>query len=232
MTETEKFGPTPREDLLNHISLVMKENDRFLHRSALNTYSAITDLANDSIYYLPDRADPERAEAYVQSALAHFVYHVLSPLGGALYIDLLSGNLPGCFRQLRTAHESLVKCFLADIRYTELDFFLKKLRGLEESAHTERQSITAMMKEFDEYLGLAGLAAALWTDLSQDWVHPMGLVNRILQQVYAKADIPTWALVTPMRYSMNEIDSLNELCISVTDFRRILAAALGKDNRN
>jgi len=232
MTGPEKLDSSPRDDLLNHVSLVMKQNDPFLHRNALDAYGAIIDLANDATRYLPDPDHRERAEQYVQSALAHFVYHVLPPLGGALFIDLLSGNLPGCFRQLRTAHESLVKCFLADLRYTDVDFFLKKLRALEDSAHIDRQTITAMMRDFDEYLGLADSAVALWTDLSQDWVHPMGLVNRIMHQVYAKADIPTWALVTPMEYSMNEIDSLHELGMKVTDFRKILATALEKDNRS
>ena len=57
--------------------------------------------------------------------------HVLMPVGGAIYVNALTGNLPACFMELRLALESLVKCYLADLKYSDRPFFQEKLNLLE-----------------------------------------------------------------------------------------------------
>jgi hypothetical protein len=226
MPKSGEIDTSPADEFLAQILRVMRENERFMRLNAPEAYGEIIALANDAIEYLPDARRGATIEGLVRSSISYFVNHVLMPLGGAMYIDLLSGSLPACFTQLRTALESLAKSWLADAKYPEMDFFRDKLFELEEAARQNSLSITKLMEEFDIRLGFDKRSVALWGKLSQDWVHPRGIMERTLAQINQKSDLPPWALVIPMNYTVNDLESLQELQKRVGDFRAILVAAL------
>lgn len=77
--------------------------------------------------------------------MVYFGSHVLLPLSFAIRIDLLLGNIPACFFELRLILESMVKCFWADIQYKEPDHFMEKLQSLEEEINKSQTSTSKLL---------------------------------------------------------------------------------------
>lgn len=153
---------------------------------------------------------------YTKYAMIYFESHVLSPLSFAIRIDLQVGNLPACFFELRMMLESMVKCFWADLEYRDLDHFMDKLLSLENRNNKEQISTAKLLKRLgDDY-------CSLWGKLSKDWLHSEGFVKRIIDYTLEKADIPAYALASPMQYREGDIDSINELGSAVSLFRTLL----------
>ena len=50
-------------------------------------------------------------------------------------------------------------------------------------------------------------AVALWGKLSEEWLHPKGIINRIVEEISNKSD---WSLVIPITNTENEMDALEE----------------------
>lgn len=228
MSKVTKQGSTAADVYLDHIFGVVGENEGFLYNNAGEVYGEVVGLVNDAIDLIGlDIKKAECRERYVRQAICFFLHHVLQPFSCGIYLDVLTGNLPVCFMELRLVLESLVKCYLADQRYPEQAFFQERLESLEKAKQQGKGiSTSRWMRELGEQLGLKNRFVALWGELSQDWVHTAGITNRIVAQLTKKSDVPTWALVMPMTYAQNDLDSLKELGKCIFRLRNLLRAAM------
>ena len=103
----EETNP-PATELLDHCCKTMKENEEFLHRNANETYGEVIDLINDAIDLIGFAIEREKSiEDYVKRSMIFFLYHILMPSSYAIHTDLLIGNLPACFTELRLMFESM-----------------------------------------------------------------------------------------------------------------------------
>lgn len=227
MTEKLEDSLSGREEYLDHIFQVIRENEDFLRENSEELYSEIIGLMSDGIDLVRIAiGEGVGAEDYVKCSVLYFLNHVLMPVGGAIYVNALTGNLPPCFMELRLALESMVKCYLADLKYPGLGFFRDKLHLLEKDARKEHTSISKMMKEFDRHLKLRGDSIALWGKLSESWVHTRGIMDEIVDYVVEKSDIPPWGLVIPLSYTRDDLSSLDELRKRLAQFRHLLEVAM------
>ena len=216
-----KKNSTAADNYLDYTMKVMKENEEFLRRNAEETYGEVIDLINDAIDLVGFAVKRKGSrEDYVKRSMVFFLHHIFMPSSYAIHTDLLIGNLPTCFMELRLMLESLVKCYLADLKYPEQSFFQEKLELVEDDL--KRGSTSKLMKELGEKLGLKNDFIALWGKLSKDWIHPKGVIDKVVTQISEKSGAPSWALVIPMNYAEDDLDTINELCKRVSQFRVLL----------
>jgi hypothetical protein len=139
-----------------------------------------------------------------------------------MYVDLLGGNLPICFGELRLMVESLAKSISADHMWKEDKFFSEKLEMIEEYLRKEKKSITNLIQLAESNLGIQGDFSNLWRRLSKEWIHAGGFMKRVVDYVANRQDAPPWALVIPMRYNQNDLPNINDLGQEIIKFRKIL----------
>ena len=127
--------------------------------------------------------------------------------------------------------ESLIKCYLADLKYPEQSFFQRKLELLEKETKDKKGGKVPkrehdFMKEFDEIINSDVRSVKLWGKLSKDWVHTKGIVDRIVSQISEKSGAPSWALVIPINYAEDDLDTIKELGKRISQFRKLLKATI------
>ena len=228
MTE-ETESSSAAAEYFAHIVEVMRENEKFIRSNAKETYEEVIELINDAIDEVGLAVKrPERERDYLEHSTTFFTYHVLMPFSYAIYLDLLAGNVPACFMELRLMLESLAKCYLADSRHTEATFFQMRIELLEQEMEQTKLSTSKAMKELGEKLGAANGFVALWGKLSQDWVHTKGFTDKLVGHVTEKSDMPPWALAIPMNYAESDLSILEELRNRISQFRSLLTITMGK----
>lgn len=225
MEEETKGNLSSVEDYLNYIFEVMRQNEAFLRQNTEETYYKVVELINDAIDYVVF-ASKKSGEDYIKYSMIYFLHHILMPFSHAIYIDMLTGNIPACFMKLRLMLESLVKCYLADIKYPDSSFFQERLELLDKENKRDNKSTSKLMGELGKELGLNFVA--LWGKLSQDWVHTKGIMDRVVAQVIEKSDVPSWGLVLPMYYAESDLDTIDELRNRISKFRRLLTYVIEK----
>lgn len=207
---------------------VMSENEKFLLKNFKDVVDEIVELANDAIDCVASYAKQDKdRQLYGQKATHFYAYHVLMPTSHAIFTSLLTGNLPSCFRELRFMVEMLVKCHLADAHYPNLSFFRDKLHALENRDGEKRIAEVAFVKEFSEKTGLNGMVP-LWKALSEE-THARKFVERVVENIVEKDNMPGYALVIPIPYNRGDISDLSELNSYVISFRNILNKALSQN---
>ncbi len=133
------------------ITSVMKENEIFLLRKTEEAYDEVVSLINDAIDYIGFSVKGEKSkENYLRYSRVFFIHHILMPSSYAIQTDLLTGNLPVCFMELRVMLESLVKCYLADLKYPDESSFQKKLELLEKE--TKMKNGTKISKREHDFI--------------------------------------------------------------------------------
>lgn len=139
------------KEYLGFVTQVMEENHNFLFQNAKETHDKVVELANDAIDYMIDFVKKPDAKAeMIRSCISAYVFHILQPQSSALYIDLLTGNVPGCFHKLRLLLESLVKSYEADKEF-EIDIsFNEKYQLLEKKMKDNRISISKLIERHGE----------------------------------------------------------------------------------
>ncbi len=203
--------------LLNQIQQRFKENQDFLLHHAKDTYDEVIEFTNDAI----DELRLIEKDNLAKRAMTFFLTHVFMPQSYGIHVDLLSGNLPMCFAELRLMVESLAKCFYADLQYPKNLFFKERISRLENA------NITQLVRDVEEYAGINNRDfVALWQDLSREWVRAEGLVNRVLNYVSHYQDVPPWGLVIPMCYTESDIPEPMELGERIAKFREISTTLL------
>lgn len=103
--------------------------------------------------------EKDSREDYVKRSMFFFLHNILMPSSYAIHTDLLISNLPACFMELRLMLESLIKCYLADLKYPEQSFFQRKLELLEKETKDKNGEEVPkrehdFIKEFDEIINL------------------------------------------------------------------------------
>jgi hypothetical protein len=217
----KKDQQKPRHTFVDEISKMMHENADFFECKAGETFAEVVGLVNDAIdlmgFFVESK---EMKECYVKFAVAHYIHHVLCPLSYAMVIDLLTTNLVACFMELRLIVESLVKCYCADLKYPNQTFFQEKIRLLKEEMREQRISTSKLIKKCRKD------AIGLWGRLSEGWLHTKGIIDRIVEEISHKSELPAWPLVMPITYTDTELDVLEELRRNVLEFRGLLNAVM------
>lgn len=193
----------------------MEDNEKFLQKHANGTLDEAVELINDAIDWTRVLTKGESGKNVSKFAVAIYVLHVFMSASYGLLTNVLLGNLPVCFMELRLMLESLVKCHYADLRYPSEEFFQTKLKLLDEELNREKMSLSKLMKDFDQ------TAVTLWGKLSGGWVHSSGLIDRIVDAVMNRQMTPGYAMVVPIPYDEAEIEDLNELRDCISTFRAI-----------
>jgi len=166
MTEETKSSSAAAE-YFAHIVEVMQENEKFVRRNAKGAYEEVIELINDAIDEVGLAVKrPQWEKDYLENSMTFFTYHILMPFSYAIYLDLLAGNVPACFMELRLILESLAKCYLGDSRYPEATFYQTRLELLEQEMEQRKLSTSKAMKELGEKLGATNGFVALWGKLS------------------------------------------------------------------
>lgn len=229
MTDETKDDSTDAKHF-DFITSVMKENEIFLIRNAEETYDEVVSLTNDARDYVGFSVEGEKSkENYVRYSTVFFIHHILVPSSYAIQTDLLIGNMPACFMELRLMLESLAKCYLADLKYPDETIFREKLELLEKELEREHKSISKLMKELGGELGLKNDDfVALWGKLSQDWIHTKGIVDRIVKEITEKSAAPSWTFIIPIKYTETDLDTIDELRKRISQFRGLLKVIIEK----
>ncbi len=215
----------PTSDYLTNAYSVMCENDRFLREHARDTHDEIVEFINDAIDAVGSVVEAgKQGQLYSQSCMGFFAFHVLMPYSYAIYTDLLTGNLPVCFIQLRLILESLAKCYLADKSYPDETFFQSRLDHL----YSEARDISKIAKQVGQAVGLNERFYVMWKRLSDDWVHTRGIGERIARHIAERGGIPAWSIVLPMDYKQDDLPAIDELRQEVAEFRVLLKTVMNK----
>ncbi len=149
-------GKEASGSVTNYFIEVLRENERFLSNKARDTYEEVVWLVNDSIDYIR-LALKEQSEETVIDPIRFFLYHILMPQSYAILADLLMGNLPACFMELRLMLEAMAESYLANLHSNKEAFFEGKMELL-----FERKSIAKLLEEFGKKIGLEKEPVALW----------------------------------------------------------------------
>jgi hypothetical protein len=223
MAEGEKPDATPMQTYLQDLTRTMTENQQFLEENAKELCDEVVEFINDAIDYVSVVVKAERStELYVERSMVFFLHHVLMPFSYAIYPETLLGNVPTCFMQLRLVHESLAKCYAADSWHANADFFDERMGLLEK----KRSSTSRLMRKVGRELGVKDEFADMWNELSREWVHTKGIVRKVVGRLTGGADVPAWALVIPMNYTEDDLETLDYLRQQVSRFRNLLAVTM------
>ncbi len=211
---------------LDFVTNVMRENEDFLIKYTKETYNEISELINDSIDYMMFFAK-KGEENWVKSTMSFFTIHMLMPSSYAIFVDLHAGNIQVCFMELRLMLESLVKCYLADLKYPDSTFFQEKLELLEKETKSKNGKTILkreydFMEEFDKELGFNESSIKLWGKLSKDWIHTKGVMDKVVYQVAEKSNVPPWGLVIPCNFVTADLEDIEELHKRISQFRNLL----------
>lgn len=211
----------PPQSYFHFVTATMRENEQFLREHAKATCDEVIELANDAIDYVRF-AVRKGPQDYVRYSMFFFLHHILMPFSYAIYVDMLAGNVPVCFMQLRLMLESLAKCYLADSEHPNSSFFQEKFELLE----SQKKGIAKLLRESGKRLELDFVA--LWGKLSHDWVHTEGIMRRLVNHLITESGVPPWALVIPMNYTKDDLDAADELRKRICQFRSLLTPTMEK----
>ena len=223
LVSNKKMVPK-REGFASVIANVAKENERFLNRKTKESFEEVVELVNDAIDYVAFFKIEESAT----HPMIFFASNILMPFSYGILTDLLIGNLPACFYELRIMLESIAKCYIAESHPEENLFFEDKLLSLEEALKEKGVSISKLLKDFGEIIEQDDEPLKLWSKISQSWIHTTGIVSNIVKQVIEKSEPPTYALALPMVYSEADLTTIEELGKQVSSFRKILKTTMDK----
>ncbi len=208
----------PNKDYLaDLIGSTMKTNEDFLKENAKEVLDEVIYFISNEIINAIFVAN--KKENLLNWAMGSYIIYVLQPFGFGIYPDLLIGNLPVCFFELRVLLESLVRHYYADIKYPSHLFFKAKLRLLE--IDSKKKSTSEIMREVDELLMGKDKCSLLWHNISREWIHSKGILDKIIGQIIQKGDVPPWGLIIPSPYTKNDISNIKKFKKYLSLFREI-----------
>jgi len=217
------MGENYKEPILKVIFDTMKENMEFLEKKSEWVIKEAEELSDDAIECLALLSGKE-PEFYERNAMAFFIVHVFMSTSSGIFINLLAGNLPGCFRDLRFLTELLAKCYLADLKYSNETFFERKMDLLEQERNEkgEKKREHEYIKEFERALGFKNKECLkLWGKLSEEF-HARKYVKRVVNSIVEKGFPPSYSIILPMKYLEHDIMFLKQLHNYIREYRKIL----------
>lgn len=214
------------------ISEVTSENEDFLRTNHKDVVDEIVELVNDAIDYAQSYAKQDvdnRKKLYGENAMYFYVCNSLLPSSNALLVDLLTGNLPACFRELRFMIEMLAKCYLADQRYPQLTFFERRLYALQHTEDGKRRRISELkfVEDFSKEIQDGASPIELWRSLSEE-SHARKFVERVVDNVITHDNVPAYSLAIPMVLRKGDLHDIKDLSQYVVSFRNILNKAMNE----
>jgi hypothetical protein len=215
--------PLESDSNFNSITDTMKKNYKFLLTNAKEPFGKFNELMNDVIDLMGYGLERKEFGKY---SMVFYIHQILIPSSYTIYLHLLLGNVPACFRELRLALELLIKSYCADNKFQNMDFFKDKMEALQNEMDTRRTTITKLMNDFGVKTQCNQEAVDLWRDLSKEWTHAPGIVNRIIQQTTNKSKLPSWSIIIPVTYEKADLDTINDLGKKFAIFKSILRVTL------
>jgi len=186
-------------------------------------FREVVDLANDVIDYYP-RGDPHKvSDLLVRSAFLFSILHVVWPLSMGMLLDLLVGNLPACFMQLRLLVEAAAKALIVDYSekfqtdaFTSVETFERRLKNVSTAKVFENELALVVGKR------AASDAKSLWSKLSEGWAHFRGSFAGIGEAIEKFGDLQSYRYVLPAELGEEDAEDLGELADCVARARRLL----------
>jgi hypothetical protein len=208
--------------MAENLSRTAEKNETFFKSGpARKSWTEIVELVNDAIDHVGWFVKlTDWRSSLATSPVANYLAVLLMPLSYGVYTDLLVGNLPCCFMQLRVLIEQLGKTRYSERGSSQKEPFQEKLTDLETKIAQRKISLTQVIRG-----SLGHETAELWAGLSERWIHVKGL-RRIIEAV--EADSSRLNLVMPMPLTEADLPDLVELQKGVATFRRVLAQTVGE----
>lgn len=212
------------ETFIKEITQIMQKNFKFSKENAEEFHKEIVELTNYSMDCISFVAKRKKIKHGLSGwCIVAYLNHVLMPFSFGIYTDFLTGNLPVCFFQLRLMLEAMVKCYYADSRYPPHLFFRQKLELIE----TENKTVSRLMKEVESILMIKKeKITSIWREISKEWIHPKGVIDRIVNAIIEGEETPPYGLVLPMYYKKRDVDDIKELVRQITKFRELLNSVI------
>lgn len=212
------------ETFIKEIIKIMQKNSKFSKENTKEFHKEIVELAKYSVNCISFVAKHEKIKHGLSSwCMVAYLNHVLMPFSFGIFTDFLTGNLPVCFFQLRLMLEAMVKCYYADSRYPPHLFFRQKLELIE----TENKTVSRLMKEVESILMIKKeKITSIWREISKEWIHPKGVIDRIVKAIIRGEETPPYGLVLPMRYKKRDVGDIKELGRQIAKFRELLSSVI------
>jgi len=216
----ESFGKEIYDIWVKNASFI--ERNKRIEEAVKEAVDLINDII-DHVYELLKSLKDEVLKG--QSAFSIMMIHVAMPLSYGIFYNMMIGNLPACYFQMRVILEGLVKSLIADVRFPEYPFFEPKLDSLERVLSEARLSFPKMcrllmpmaIKKED-----MNLIVNLWKDLSEKWVHAKGVVKKIVDKIVKETGSPPWSIIIPVLYDENDISDLQEFVHYIKELRKVI----------
>jgi len=176
---------------VKELDMVLDEAEELL--GDIDDYAYGNTLRADTPKDLKELLAEYRRRSSFKFALEYIAY----PLSINILLDLIGGNIVGCFFQLRLMLEALTKSLAVDYMYrfegeNPLKSLLDALGWSEHPGRREGGSRTSVLKTpivLRDYLGVilgyegAQRALSLWDKLSAKWAHFEGYVERTIERI-------------------------------------------------
>jgi len=184
------------------------------------------------------------AEYSRRSSFKFALEYIAYPLSINILLDLIGGNIVGCFFQLRLMLEALAKSLAVDYLYrfegeNPLKSLLDALGWSEHPGRREGGSRTSVQKTpnvLRDHLGVilgyegAQRALSLWDKLSAKWAHFEGYVERTIERIEkitrgelsTVLPIPPDMFIVPSDYDEEFKPELKELQATLRNMRKLV----------
>jgi|GEM_PF-2286762 len=210
------FSSKDRERFIEVAKRIALDNAKILEERSKGILEEVEGLINDAWEY----------ESRVkENAMLLYFATILQPIVYGAYIDLLIGNLPAFFMEIRLLLEALAYCYMAK-------FFPENypLGEIFQSA-----SASKVLVEFSEMARLGDGPIKLWGKLSEDWCHALritkkgskGVMARVIEHL-EKHLIPPLPSI-PLSYGIFWEETsylIDEAGKRLSEFRQILKSAI------
>jgi len=241
--------------LYRYYKAVMLEN--YVNMSGVKELDMVLDEAVELLKDIDDyayrntlRADTPKdlkellAEYGRRSSFKFALEHIVYPLSINILLDLIGGNIVGCFFQLRLMLEALTKSLVVDYVYrfeeeNPLKSLLDALGWSEHLGRREGGSRTSVLKTpivLRDHLGVilgyegAQRALSLWGKLSAKWAHFEGYVERTIERIEKMSrgelstvlPIPPDMFIVPSNYDEEFKPELKELQTTLRNMRELV----------
>jgi len=161
------------------------------------------------------------------SAFLFSLSHVLWHYSTGIVIDLLLGNLPACFMQLRFLMETAAQALLVDYKFKFQENILIEAEDMAKALEQEATSISKLFRKLSD-LNLVDKEVAddvvkLWNRISNEWLHFIGFLRRI-KKLIKYGDLQSYREGLPIVLSRGDTVALNDLAECIAHARRLLKA--------
>ena len=175
--------------------------------------------------YHTDETKKYRETLLLRSMFLTALDFIVMPTAYGVFTDLLLGNLPTCFTQLRLIVETLAKALATDYATEFKGISIFNAEELERYLEQHKISISKFFdKYFSEIVGedVASETLKLWSKLSRDWAHFRGIVKKLRERTAKGTMLPSYSVAIPIEYDEEDEDDLKELGKRIKETRELL----------